>query len=64
VVLVLDPATSEFFDDGTYFFEKSDKSRVSPAQMVDFWKNLLDRYQRSGPLKMGSPKTITPGGNC
>jgi enolase len=44
IVIMLDPATSELFEDGAYVFEKSDKSKKSPAQMVDFWKNLLDRY--------------------
>jgi enolase len=44
LVIVLDPATSELFEDGTYVFEKSDKSRKSPTQMVEFWKSLLDRY--------------------
>jgi enolase len=44
LVIVLDPATSELFEDGTYVFEKSDKSRKSPSQMVEFWKSLLDRY--------------------
>ena len=44
IVLVLDPATSELFEDGVYAFEKSDKSRKSPEQMVEFWKGVLDRY--------------------
>jgi enolase len=53
VVLVLDPATSEFFEVGAYVFEKSDKSRKSPAQMVDFWKNLLDRYPEIWAIEDG-----------
>ena len=44
IVIMLDPAASEFFDDGTYVFEKSDKSRKTPTQMVDFWKNWLEQY--------------------
>jgi enolase len=44
VVIFLDPATSELFEDGVYAFEKSDKSRKSPEQMVEFWKSVLDRY--------------------
>jgi enolase len=43
-VIFLDPATSELFEDGVYAFDKSDKSRKSPEQMVDFWKGVLDRY--------------------
>jgi enolase len=53
LVIVLDPATSELFEDGTYVFEKSDKSRKSPAQMVDFWKNLLDRYPEIWAIEDG-----------
>ena len=53
VVLVLDPATSEFYDDGTYLFEKSDKSRNSPEQMVDFWKKLIDRYPEIWAIEDG-----------
>ncbi|HTU51184.1 MAG TPA: phosphopyruvate hydratase [Acidobacteriaceae bacterium] len=53
IVLVLDPATSELFEDGTYFFEKSDKSRKSPTQMVEFWKSLLDRYPEIWAIEDG-----------
>ena len=53
VVLVLDPATSEFYDDGTYLFEKSDKSRNSSEQMVDFWKKLIDRYPEIWAIEDG-----------
>ena len=53
LVIVLDPATSELFEDGTYVFDKSDKSRKSPAQMVDFWKNLLDRYPEIWAIEDG-----------
>jgi enolase len=53
LVIVLDPATSELFEDGAYVFEKSDKSRKSPAQMVDFWKDLLDRYPEIWAIEDG-----------
>ncbi|MGA8289886.1 MAG: phosphopyruvate hydratase, partial [Acidobacteriaceae bacterium] len=53
IVLVLDPATSELFEDGTYVFEKSDKSRKSPTQMVEFWKSLLDRYPEIWAIEDG-----------
>ncbi len=53
MALVLDPATSELFEDGAYIFEKSDKSRKSPVQMVEFWKNLLDRYPEIWALEDG-----------
>ncbi len=53
VVLVLDPATSEFFEDGEYIFAKSDKSRRSPAQMVELWENLLGKYPEIWALEDG-----------
>ncbi len=53
LVIVLDPATSELFEDGAYIFEKSDKSRKSPAQMVEFWKSLLDRYPEIWAIEDG-----------
>lgn len=44
VALVLDPAASEFFENGMYVFKKSDKSKRTPAQMVDFWEKLVNQY--------------------
>ena len=53
VVLILDPATSELFEDGDYVFAKSDKSRKSPGQMVEFWQRLLDQYPEIWALEDG-----------
>ncbi|OFX24975.1 MAG: phosphopyruvate hydratase [Anaeromyxobacter sp. RBG_16_69_14] len=44
VVLALDPAASEFYEDGAYVFAKSDKSRKSPAEMVAFWADWVRQY--------------------
>lgn len=44
VVIALDPAASEFFEDGAYVFKKSDESRRTPAEMVAFWERWVDRY--------------------
>jgi enolase len=44
VFLALDPAASEFFEDGTYVFRKSDKGRRTPAQMVAFWEDWVRQY--------------------
>lgn len=44
VVLALDPAASEFFEDGTYVLAKSDKSRKSSAEMVEFWAGWVRQY--------------------
>ena len=42
--ICLDPAASEFYDDGMYVFKKSDKSRRSSEQMVEFWSNWARQY--------------------
>jgi enolase len=44
VVLCLDPAASEFFKDGSYVFHKSDNSKHSSAEMVDFWAEWVRQY--------------------
>jgi len=43
-LLALDPAASEFYDDGAYVFKKSDQRRLSSDEMVAFWKTWCDRY--------------------
>ncbi len=44
--LALDPAASEFYasDKGKYVFKKSDKSKRSPEQMVEFWSDWVRQY--------------------
>jgi len=44
VFLALDPASSEFFDDGKYVFSKSDKSSKTPEQMVRFYEKWVGQY--------------------
>jgi enolase len=44
VVLALDPAASEFFEDGAYVLKKSDGSRLSPEQMVSHWENWVRQF--------------------
>ena len=44
VVLALDPAASEFYEDGVYVLAKSDKSRKTSAEMVEFWANWVRQY--------------------
>jgi enolase len=43
VVLALDPAASELFNDGKYHLEGEGRS-LSRAEMVDFWADLTERY--------------------
>jgi enolase len=44
VVIALDPAASEFFEDGKYVFAKSDKSKKSSEEMVAFWADWARQY--------------------
>jgi enolase len=44
VVIALDPASSEFFENGRYIFKKSDKSMRTSEQMVEFYSNWVRQY--------------------
>jgi len=44
VFLALDPASSEFFDNGKYVFSKSDKSSKTPEQMVRYYEDWVKKY--------------------
>jgi enolase len=44
VSLALDPASSEFFENGKYVFARSDKSVRSAEQMVEFYAGWIRQY--------------------
>jgi enolase len=44
IAIALDPASSEFYGDGTYVFRKSDGSRRSSSEMTQFWSDWVTRY--------------------
>jgi len=44
VAIALDPAASEFYQDGEYVFKKGDGSRRSADQLVDLYASWLERY--------------------
>ena len=44
VVLALDPAASEFFEDGAYVFRKSDKSRRTSDEMIALYEQWIGQY--------------------
>jgi len=44
ISIALDPASSEFYQDGMYVFKKSDKSRRTSEQMVEYWANWRRQY--------------------
>jgi len=44
ISIALDPAASEFYQDGKYVFKKSDKSAKSSDDMVRFWSKWANDY--------------------
>jgi len=44
IAIALDPASSEFFQDGKYVFKKSDKSSKSSDEMVRFYTKWVNDY--------------------
>ena len=44
IAIALDPAASEFYQDGKYVFKKSDKSSKSSDDMVRFWAKWANDY--------------------
>ena len=46
VFIALDPASSEYFltDEGVYHLKKSTGEKLTPSQMVDYWKTWIDKY--------------------
>jgi enolase len=46
VYMALDPASSEYYipEEKVYHLHKSSGEKLTPAQMVDFWKNWVSKY--------------------
>jgi enolase len=44
IAIALDPAASEFYDDGSYVMKKSDGSRKTPAELVSLWGDWAKKY--------------------
>jgi len=44
IAVALDPAASEFYQDGKYVFKKSDKSAKSSDDMIAFWAKWVKDY--------------------
>ena len=44
LAIALDPAASEFYEDGTYVFRKSGKPFVTSAGMIEILERLVDQY--------------------
>jgi enolase len=44
IYLALDVAASELYEDNSYIFKKSDKSKKTSAEMTEFYKSLVQKY--------------------
>jgi enolase len=44
IMLALDPASSEFYRDGSYVFKKSDGRELSSDEMAAYWTDWCDKY--------------------
>ncbi len=44
ILIALDPAASEFYDNGKYVFKKSDKRELTSQEMADYWIDWTDKY--------------------
>ena len=44
ICIALDPAASEFYEDGEYVFKKSDGSRRSAGDMIKLYESWIDKY--------------------
>jgi enolase len=53
IAINLDPAASEFYEDGKYVFHKSDKSKKSSDEMIGLWADWLERYPEIYSLEDG-----------
>jgi enolase len=44
IALALDPAASEFYDNGAYAFKKSSGARKTPGEMVELYRDWVAKY--------------------
>lgn len=44
IALALDPATSSFWENGSYNLEKSKQGKKSTSEMIALWKSWVERY--------------------
>jgi enolase len=44
IALALDPASSEFYENGSYVFKKSTGARKSSDEMIAFWSSWVNQY--------------------
>ena len=61
IAINLDPAASEFYENGYYVFGKSDQSRRTPAQMIEYFADWLKKYPELYSLEDGFSEEDWPG---
>jgi enolase len=61
IAINLDPAASEFYENGAYVFGKSDYSKHSSEGMIAYWTKWLDRYPAIYSLEDGLAEDDWPG---
>jgi enolase 1/2/3 len=61
VGIALDPASSEFYQNGKYVFKKSDKSERTSEQMVAFWEDWVRQYPAIISIEDGMSEEDWPG---
>lgn len=44
VMIAMDAAVSEFYEDGVYHFKKSTGDKLTSSQMADFWADWVNKY--------------------
>lgn len=44
IVIALDPAASEFYEDGLYHFKKSDGRKLSSEEMIEYWNDWVRQF--------------------
>ena len=64
IFIALDPASSEFYDkeQGAYVFKKSDGSKRTAAELVDYYASLCQRSSRSSRSRTAARRTIGMAG--
>ncbi len=53
IAINLDPAASEFYEEGSYVFRKSDQSKHTPDALISLWEDWLNRYPEIYSLEDG-----------
>lgn len=60
IAITLDPAASEFYDNGSYVMKKSDRSRKTSTEMVRLWGNWANPFAGRRHGRCSRPKENEP----